>query len=63
MGYEKAISVDITGELAEYISSAVGEYGLYEAFRAELQEAFAEPESNHRYVTAEDVIARNKLRG
>lgn len=85
MGFERAITVDITGELAEHVAQTVGEHGFYEsateyvrdlirrdikveadrfdAFRAELQAAFAEPEENYVDVTAEEVIARNGLRG
>ncbi|WP_374942713.1 addiction module antitoxin [Sphingomonas sp.] len=38
------------------------EQRAFETFKAELQEAFAEPESNYRHVTAENVVARNGLR-
>ncbi len=35
---------------------------MFEALKAELQRAFASPEEDAVYVTAEDVIARNRAR-
>ena len=85
MGKHMTLNVRITGELSEFVSENIGEYGLYEnvseyvrdlirrdreriegekfvRLKAELQRAFATPENDYVYVTAEDVIARNRKR-
>lgn len=76
------MNVRISGSLADFVSSNVGEDGLYEhaseyirdlirrdkaqvdaeqldELKAELTRAFATPDQEYVYVTAEDVIARN----
>ncbi len=79
------MNVRISGSLAEFVASNVGEHGLYEhaseyvrdlirrdlerveaerfaTLKAELQRSFATPDSEYVYVTAEEVITRNKQR-
>ena len=52
--------------VSEYIRDLIrrdkerGEQELFERLRAELQHAFAAPESSYQPLTAADVIARNR---